>query len=230
MIKRFIAFTVISAAFFVLLGLGIWQMQRMAWKNEIVEGLRAAYQTPAQDMALTYTDLEHPETQPFLYGQVGGTLYPDKTIFAGPRTYEGKIGYIGITPLKMETGFILVNRGWISVEGRESFNGGSPQPAIVSGMFRAPDWNRFTPENSPENNVWTKLDISQMARAMNVNPVSPYLLYASEMEENEAFILQTEHWYPRNKHAQYAAFWFTMAFALIVLCGMYIYQKRKTRS
>jgi len=87
----------------------------------------------------------------------------------------------------------------------------------ITGIFRKPEWNKFTSNNRADLNIWTKPDIKEIAEYLNINDVAPVMLYATQIENNGNLILQDAKWYPRNKHIQYAIFWYGMIFVLMIL-------------
>ncbi|MCI5060900.1 MAG: SURF1 family protein [Alphaproteobacteria bacterium] len=217
MIKKIIGFFLFGLGFAALLLLGIWQVERLESKQKIIETLDEIYASDPQETPIGFLEIQMSE-EAVLYGHITGAMQLDQHIFLGPKTYEGQIGYHLISPVALNSGgYVLVNYGWIE-KGAEP-----PQPPPVAqirlpGLLRAPDWNKFTPDNSPENNVWTKANIEEMAAYFKIGPVAPMMLYtlAPISPDIKPF---TQKWYPRNKHKQYAIFWFTMA---LVYIGVFV--------
>ena len=230
MIKKIISAFLFLVALSILISLGSWQLKRLEWKENIIFRLETEYQKNPSENFYTLEDLTLESDLPLLYGSAKGQFIYDKEILVGPKPYDGSIGFMVITPMKLNSGgYILVNRGWIDQGKTDNLKQTHAQGQVTaSGVFRKPDWNSFTPENSPENNIWTKLDIEQISEVQNINPVSPLLLYAENLsKKSDVMIMQQERWQPRNKHKQYALFWFTMAFVLICIFGFYFYQERR---
>ncbi len=231
MVKKIISLLLFCCALVALLLLSYWQMERLQWKTDIIARLNIEYQKSPKENLFNFDDLSSFEDLklPLRFGQVLGHFEYDKEILVGPKPYKGEIGYQVITPLKLNNnGFILVNRGWVEESKKEAIKANQPQDYItVTGIFRRPDWNSFTPDNSPSNNVWTKLDIKQIAKVKKITPIAPVMLYASNISVNfKPIILQNEKWYPRNKHLQYAIFWFTMALVLLLISGIFVWKNK----
>lgn len=230
-IKKIISLVLFLIALSVLITLGSWQVQRLEWKKDIIARLEAEYRKDPLAHRYTLEDLNTENDLPLFYGSAEGVFLYDKEILLGPKPYDGSIGFLVVTPLKLNTGgYILVNRGLIEQKNiKDIGNTHGLGNVITSGVFRKPDWNNFTPDNSPENNIWTKPDIDQIAAVQGISPVAPLMLYAEKSTAaSNGLIMQQEKWYPRNKHKQYAIFWFTMALVLMAVFGFYIYQgKRK---
>lgn len=95
----------------------------------------------------------------------------------GPRLYEGKDGYLVITPLERgDAGStVLVNRGWVAKDRKDQRDRkeGLPEGEVtVEGLLRAP-WkkNMFTPENKPEEGKFYFPDVAQMAELTGSQPI-----------------------------------------------------------
>ena len=235
MFKKIITIVIFCAALLTLLKLSHWQVERLQWKNNVIKTLHAEYQKDPAQHQFTFSQLKAlgDEDMPLYYGRASGLLLFDKEILVGPKPFDGAIGYNIITPLKLSSGaHILVNRGWIEDSKKEALktHHKPKSTVIIDGVFRKPQWNKFTPNNSPENNIWTKLNITQIAKAKDINPIAPVMLYASNLSLTfDGVILQDPKWYPRNKHKQYAIFWFAMALTLILVFGLFIWKNRKDK-
>ena len=226
--KNTLGRNIIIGALITLLGLSAWQVSRLLWKNEIIAKLDAEYAKTPQNYIYNFNALNKlgREETPIRYGQVKGEFNHAQTMLFGPKPHEGEMGYHVLTPLNMVGGSVLVHRGWISKENKKSLdNDISLASTEIIGMMRRPQWNSFTPNNSPENDVWSKLDIEEIAGVHKIANIAPVILYA-ETKTNEKIIPQIEKWYPRNKHLYYAIFWFTMALALLAVIVKYQRQQK----
>lgn len=223
--KKIIGFFFFGLGFLILLSLGLWQIERLQWKTGIMAQLDTLYASDPMENRINYNDLTG--SQSMLYGYVQGTLESEKTILLKPKTYKGKIGSHVITPFKLTSGeYILVNQGWLPEEAEAT------PPTIrtmqLPGILRKPQDNQFTPENSPYDNIWNQINITQMAYhwRMGDTPVSPMVLYATAPISSEITPIFNK-WYPRNKHKAYAIFWFSMAF---IYCVIFVAANRQKKA
>lgn len=226
--KKLVTIFILGVAVITLATLGTWQVQRLVWKQEIIDGLQAEYQKKPLENIYSFEKLKGLENQktPILYGSVQGYFMNTPPIFLKPKTYDGKVGAHLIQPYSLKNGgTILVNRGWVEEAQIENLNPLNKNNDSVIGIFRKPDWNKFTSNNRPDLNIWAKPDIEEMAQYFNLQNVAPVMLYATTIEDNEGLILQDQKWYPRNKHLQYAVFWYGMIFVLLVLVGFAVRSK-----
>ncbi|MEM6781387.1 MAG: SURF1 family protein [Pseudomonadota bacterium] len=199
----------------ILISLGTWQVQRLNWKNDIIAKLDSAY-AGQDDQVL---DLNAAENSDFAYGRLSGKFLPNKAIALGPKTHDGKVGYHVLAPMNIDGARdVIVNLGWANqpFETLPLFEIPKNMTVEVSGLTRKPEWNSFTSANSPERELWFRADIAEIAEAKNLNNTYPFILYAEHISENaQNVLMESQRWYPRNKHFQYALFWYAMAGALI---------------
>lgn len=156
--------------------LGTWQVQRLDWKSKLVATLEDRLVKPP----LPLPPVVDPDSvSDFDYRRVytTGRLRHDQEMLIGPRTYDGKDGYLVVTPLERGDGqsTVLVNRGWIpkSLKAQKSRPDGIPQGDVtVEGLLRTP-WkkNMFTPNNKPEEGKFYFPDVKQMAEVTGSQPV-----------------------------------------------------------
>lgn len=231
--KKIITVIIICGAVLTLTTLGTWQVQRLSWKQDIIKNLDAEYQKDPTKHVYNFEDLSGLEENqnPILYGSIRGRFSRRPAFFLEPRTHDGKVGAHIIHQFNLENGgAIFVNRGWIEKKNYGKFFVQSHNDLYtIEGIFRKPDWNRFTSNNSPSQNIWTKADINQMAEHYKIERIAPVMLYATAIEHNQNLILQDAKWYPRNKHLQYAIFWYGMIFVLLGLVAIAVSPKKKVR-
>ena len=204
----------------------------MHWKTDIIERLESAY--ASGDRAIAATDLMHADEAYYRYGTVRGRLQRDKAILLGPRTDDGRAGYDLLVPLLMDNGrSLMIDAGWVSDLWQDDFEerlAALPQEEMsLRGLVRRPDWSRFTSNNSPSRDMWFRADVEQIAAAKQIGGVYPGLvLYADRTDPPLHDIKPHEAgWLPRNKHLQYAIFWYVMAAAL---AGVFIATRLKRRN
>lgn len=214
MLKHICAYGLMLGALGTLFFLGNWQLERLAWKTDIIDALQNAYENPTD---LTWQDLNQ---DGFIYGKLTGTLQADQIIFLGPKTNtNSEIGYHAIVPIQTKRGMLLGNFGWVETQ---EMSVPKARQVTVTGLVRKPEWNRFTPNNSPENNVWTKPNIAEISEFLGLENVASTMIYIEETQpELKEFEPHPKGWFPRNKHAQYASFWFFMAFVMVIIIGGY---------
>jgi len=209
--KRIVTLIILIAAFCTLLSLGFWQLERKAWKEDIIAKI-TKYESV--DAASTPLDLDNAEE--FQRGYIEGKfITPSRPLKLAPRTHNGEVGRHLVRPFKTISGEnILVNMGWISNHVVD-LQWPSDQPIKIHGHIRKPETQgRFTPDNSPDHNQWYWLDINVLQDFYNLE-FKDYILYSEGDYVMPVPFEGLPH--PRNKHMQYALFWFFMAGLLPIL-------------
>ena len=103
--------------FLFSLSLGVWQMERRAWKRDILDRI-ATNQAAAP---LTLDELLKGDPLRFEYGRVrvSGSFLHDKEFYLAARSLKDKVGMQVVTPLRTDDGpIVLFDRGWIPSKGR----------------------------------------------------------------------------------------------------------------
>ncbi|MFD1380543.1 SURF1 family protein [Fodinicurvata halophila] len=94
-----------------LLSLGVWQLDRLEWKEGLIADLEARRE--AAPMALDAA-LESPGENEYRSVTLEGDYRHEGEIYWLARTYESRSGYHILTPMRLEDGReILVDRGWM---------------------------------------------------------------------------------------------------------------------
>ncbi|MGH1404642.1 MAG: SURF1 family protein [Alphaproteobacteria bacterium] len=215
----------------VLCALGTWQLHRLGWKQEILTAIDREYAIDPMTRALEVSDLPVGSLD-FKRGYLIGRYQNDKEIVVQSRTYKGVPGYHILVPLTLEgqAGAILVNRGWIPIESERDHDfklDRHDQLVTVTGILRpVPQDNAFVPYNSPDQDMWYRIDIGEIAEKQGVSNLYSAIFYVEQEGKNvrEADLYPkpvAAKLRPNNNHAQYTFFWFTMACALI---GVYVFR------
>jgi surfeit locus 1 family protein len=208
---------------FILCSLGTWQVQRLEWKQAILQKLDDAY-AGEHTQKLDFSDMGEDD---FRYGRAEGLFQSDKALLLGPRTRDNKTGADLIVPLKLKQGTLLVNMGW--TDGKlESLpiHHLRGKKVWFEGLARRAHWNAFTPENNPDADLWYRPDIAEIVLAKDLDSPLPFFLFADRASHKfDASFPNNKRWAPPNDHLQYAIFWFTMAGALLVIYALRFLKK-----
>lgn len=212
-----------TLTFILLVGLGSWQVQRLFWKQGIIDERQTGSSAAA---------LELPERAPEIKGlmwrrvTVTGRFLHDQELYLAARSLRGKVGVQVLTSFVRDTGqTVLVNRGWVPAVLKDSSRRGAGQIAgtltlegIVTPGARK-GW--FTPDNDPARGLWLWADLAAMAQTIG-RPLQPLVLDADDTPNPGGFPIggQTRIDIP-NDHLQYAFIWFALAAALLVIFVLY---------
>jgi surfeit locus 1 family protein len=223
----------------ILCGLGVWQLERMVWK----EGLLAAIAErvgaepvdfPPESAWATLTR-EHDE---YRHVRLTGQFLNDKEahlqanlVHKGPN--EGALGYNILTPLRQGDGsLIIVNRGFVPLDKKDAATRADGQiegATTITGLLRFPQTHPwFAPADDPAKNVWFSRDPAPIARAYGLARVAPMIVDADAGEGKSKYPIggATLIDIP-NDHLQYALTWFALAGALLAVFA--VYARRRLR-
>ncbi|HVH78802.1 MAG TPA: SURF1 family protein [Stellaceae bacterium] len=217
-------FTVPGVLF--LLALGVWQVQRLHWKEGLIAqrdaAVAAAPIAPPQALA-------EARTLEFHNIVAEGTFLNDKELYVAASSENGGAGYQVITPCKLADGrMIFVNRGFVPTELKDPAKRAAGQLAGVQsvvGLLRVPPASKpsfFLPDNRPDINLWFWVDLPAMAHADGIVDAVPFYLDADKTPNPGGWPKGgvTRLDLP-NDHLQYAITWFSLAVALIVIYILY---------
>jgi surfeit locus 1 family protein len=206
-------------ALLVLLALGFWQLDRLAWKTELINNFNARANAPAilppeNDASLAAIEFHNL--------QLTGRYLHDMERYLTGRTYEGNAGFHVITPFRTNAGkLIFVNRGWVS----EAYRNPDKRPFSVEdkevsirAVLRLPQQKGyFVPENEPDRGFWFTLKPNELATHLGFSEaITSY--YADQIREGDVLTLPiaaTVHIEVRNTHLNYALTWFGIALSLV---------------
>jgi surfeit locus 1 family protein len=222
-------FTIVGIA--VLLGLGIWQLDRKVWKEHLIATIttrlnRAPENLPAREV---WSGLDPARDEfkrvafpaEFLPGEdalvyaAGSALRPDVT---GP-------GYFVFAPARLAGGStVIVNRGFVPLDKKNATGRpqGSPLGSVdIIGVMRWPEARGlFTPADNAAANVWYLRDSAAMAAAKHWTNAAPFYI-EQEAPEPSGGLPKPGKMVANlpDNHLQYAITWFGLALAL---AGVYI--------
>jgi surfeit locus 1 family protein len=210
--------------FALLLSLGVWQLQRLHWKLDLIAQIQRNMHAPAisLDQALKL-GLERAQ---YRRVAVTGTLDNAKESYVYTTGLQGRPGYHILTPLLLAGRIaVIVDRGYVPLALRDpASRPGSEPGGIVQivGVLRTSDKpNLFTPRANLRERVWFARDVEAMAGCDHLRLAAPIVL--------EAVATSGQKW-PRggqtridlpNDHLQYALTWFLLAAALLVVYVAY---------
>ncbi len=217
------------ASLIVLVMLGVWQLQRLEWKLDLI----AKIETRTDAAPVAFEDglgiMLAGEDAEYLPVRLEGVFDHDNEIHLYAN-YEGAQGYFVITPLMREDApAVLINRGFVPSAYKDPSTrptGLIEGPVAIEGLFRiSGDAGAFTPDDQPEDNIWFTRDAARMAAHLGVAAAPAFV--DSDGAENlggwpQGGVTRIEF---RNSHLGYAITWFGLAAALL---GVYVAYHVKT--
>jgi surfeit locus 1 family protein len=219
MTKRILLFGLLALAFLTFVGLGVWQIERLQWKQDLIARVEARiHADPVAPPETATGDDEYRRIR------IAGTYVADADTLTQAVTKLGP-GFWVMTPLKAADGrVILVNRGFIPQDLKDKTAYAAPAGAVVViGLLRLTEpEGGFLRKNDPAAGRWFSRDVAEIARARDLSSVAPFFT------DVEASANGAANAYPvagltvvafSNHHLQYALTWFAMA-ALTIVGGI----------
>lgn len=213
--------TVAAALMFgTLMALGIWQIERLHWKLNLIATVNAHLAAPPLSLARALAMGE--DAQYHRVALTGHFLNNDEAYLfrTGP---DGKPVYHVITPFALAGGkALMVDRGYVPLELKDPARRAAGELSGVRrivGVWRLPDSpGLFTPAPDLEKRVWFARDTRAMAKAAGVALLTPAVIEADATANPGGWPKggQTVVHF-RNEHLQYAITWFALAAGLVLV-------------
>lgn len=226
-LTRAAAATALACAILVLLG--AWQLQRLAWKKALIA--RIAARTHAAPEPLppesAWAGLD-PEDYAYRPVRFEAMLERDRNalVFRPAGGSSRQPGYLVLTPARLSSGaYVIVNRGFAPAAMKDRIPGGSGEErAQIVGLMREPEArNVFTPADNPQTGAFFTRDPAPIAARFGLARVAPFTVDAERDAAAPTNGLEggaTELAFPNN-HLAYAFTWFGLALALLAVFAVY---------
>lgn len=217
-------------ALIALLALGVWQLQRLEWKETLIERLHSRAEAPAAPLptgALPEEEWEYRNVT------LRGVFMHANEVHLLNRSLNGNPGLHVLTPMRRtDEGapeVILINRGWVPFKHKapeDRVQGQLEGEVTVTGIVRYAKpagaiQGLFLPENDPAKNMWYRLDHDEAATVIGESLPQHYVM--DGRTEIPGLFPVGRQWSLdiRNDHLQYALTWFIFAIALSVIYVVY---------
>lgn len=203
----------------ILVGLGLWQVQRLQWKTGILAEIDA--RIGAAPVALPAQP--DPEADKYLPVTVSGTFTKDALYVLTSRPGAGA-GYRVIQGFAADGRQIMVDRGFIPADQKDA-----ARPLLTATIIGNLHWpeevDGFTPDPDLGQALWFARDVGPMADALGTEPT---LVIQRDPLSSDMSVtpLPLDTGGIPNNHLQYAITWFSLA---AVWVGMSVYFLRRTR-
>jgi len=223
----------LSFAFAGLCALGIWQVQRLHWKRDLIERVEArAHAEPVAAPGPERWSEVSAQRDEYRHVRLDGHFLPGHDTRVQALTRLGP-GFWILSPFQTGGGaIVLVNRGFAPNDwpGDDL----SDAPAQVTGLLRMSEpKGAFLRRNDPAAQRWYSRDAQAIAGAQGLGRVAPYFIDAEDIPGAE-----TSGW-PRagltvtqfsNNHLSYALTWFALALMVAGAGGYLAREESRSRA
>lgn len=215
----------------ILLALGTWQLQRLAWKRDLLDRIAALQAAPAQPLAPVLAKHAAGEDVDFTRVRVscpglGKAAFVELYGLRDGQSGSRLISACALSGAAYPT--ILVDRGFVdgAISARPPV-ADDATPVEVVGILRSPDAaNTFTPANAP--NMFFSRDAAAMAKALGAPAPAPVFLMVetSTNPEWRALVPAPIPAEIPNRHLEYALTWYGLAAALLGVYAAMLFKRK----
>jgi surfeit locus 1 family protein len=212
-----------------LIGLGTWQVQRLAWKTGLIATMAERLQEApiTLDAALV---LPREEAEWRLVTATG-VLEADRSVALYRISSDGAAGYQVLTPMALPDGrHVMISRGFVAatsfVDALTGLPAASGDPVAVTGVLRpGEEQAAFTNDNDPDAGAWYWIDLKALSRQTGVD-LLPLIIVADADPAGGDLIGRQARFDPPNQHLQYAITWYSLAVVALVIYVLLLRRRR----
>lgn len=195
--------------------LGVWQVERLAWKTELLASIDRGEASPPVELTDT--------AAPFSRVKVRGHLLPLAALYGAEVRATDTGAAMGgqlVQPLtRVGAPAVMLDLGWVP-EGTAPLDATDLQ---IVGYVRPPEHPiRFGAKDDPATHRFYALDPAAIGRSLGLDTVAPFTIVALGPDRPGVFpapALSLPR--PVNNHLSYAVTWFGMAIAGLVIFTVY---------
>lgn len=216
----------------ILVGLGVWQLHRLAWKDALIATIetrsRAAphpLPPPTRWGAMKPADYEYDHVA------LTGTFDNADEILILRASPDGP-GYHVITPFHLASGgTVLVDRGFVptAMKARALRRDGEVAGQVrITGLLRAPESrNLFTPADDATRGTFYTRDPARIAAYLKLPDAAPFSVDIDPSPANAGRLPKAEiaGIAIPNNHFSYALTWFGLALGLLCVFVSYAWSR-----
>ena len=217
-------------SFMGLVALGTWQVERRAWKLDLIARIDARIHAP---VVLPPAPSAWPSvsaaSDEYRHVQASGTFLHDRETLTQATTRLGP-GFWVMTPFQTSQGFtVLVNRGFVPADQRRREDRAAADTTgtvTVTGLLRLTEpKGGFLRSNDPAVDRWHSRDVAAIASARGLSDVAPYFIDADATPNPGGLPVGglTVVAFPNN-HLVYAITWYGLA---LMVAGAAAYLARE---
>jgi surfeit locus 1 family protein len=227
-----------ALAFAGFFALGTWQVERRAWKLDLIARVEQRVHAPAANAPGPERWAQvNAAADEYRRVRIAGIFLHDKETLVQASTRLGA-GFWVLTPLRAADGsIVLVNRGFVPPEaqGRSARTATEPQgETTVTGLLRITEpKGGFLRKNEPAAGRWFSRDVQAIAAAHGLGNTAPYFVDADSAPASPG---ATPAWpaggltviaFP-NSHLVYAFTWYGLAL-MVLAAAAYAWREGRRR-
>ena len=238
-------------AFGTLVYLGTWQVQRLAWKTDLIERLQNRVHQSAIPLQTTLDQFRKNGDVEYQPISLRGRFLHDTEKHLYALDNKGRPGWHIYTLMELAGNdcidcanpkrYIFVNRGFVPYVLKNRDNRvESPSPSQIDlvGLIRLTRKNKsfMEVENQPLKNEWFWLSLKEMSAKnsglskQQIAQLVPFFVDQRASDQNDPWPRPgTTRVNPPNRHLGYVITWYGLALALLGVYGFFLYSSRRQR-
>jgi len=194
----------------VLISLGLWQVDRLAWKEDVLAGINSRLAAAPAELTPNVSEALDEYTRVTLVGTpTGEELH---VLVSGT---EAGTGYRVISKVETAFGAILVDQGLLAIDNKAAM------PLIaemqIDGTLIWPDdQNAQTPDADLAANIWFARNVDTMSAALDTSPLM-VVTTSTTPADPRLVALPVNTTTVKNDHFEYAVTWFLLALVWAIM-------------
>lgn len=203
----------------VLLWLGFWQVERLAWKQGVIADIEARLAEDPVPLPLTLDQNADNYRTVIMQGAVTG----DEIRFLDSGTAAGT-GHRIISAFETVDGRrVMLDQGLLPLYSEDG-QALSDEVTVQGNLI----WPDDISEQAPEGDEWYARDVAAMAQALDTDPVLVVLSAASAYDERLSPLPVTTR-NIKNDHLEYAITWFLLAVVWLAMTLFYMARSKRQK-
>ncbi|WP_342743598.1 SURF1 family protein [Planktotalea arctica] len=204
----------------ILISLGVWQMQRLTWKEAIL----ADIETRITAAPVAIPAMPDPVADKYLPVTARGEITGDEVHVLVSQKQIGA-GYRIIAAFELLDGRrVLLDRGFVKVQQKKAMRP-TGMSQVVGNLHWPDEKGSSIPEPDLKAEIWFARDVPALAAHLNTEPV---LIIARNVDlaDDPVAPLPVDSASIPNDHLQYALTWFSLALIWMVMTLAFLWRAR----
>lgn len=203
----------------VLISLGVWQVQRLAWKQAVLTEIETRIAADPVPLPVA----PDPEADQYLPVTVEGVTGEGLIRVLTSRKNAGA-GHRLIVPFGTGGRRVLLDLGFLP-QGTEIPDVSGLELSISGNLHWPDESDSFTPEPEPGSDLWFARDVPVLALALGTEPLLVVRRAGGDLPSVTPWPVDTTG--IPNDHLGYAITWFSLAAIWLAMTGILVYRIRK---
>lgn len=207
----------------VLISLGLWQMQRLSWKEAILADISARISAAPQAIP------ESPDqvADKYLPVVTKGVITGDEIHVLVSQKQVGA-GYRIISAFENNDGRrMMVDRGFVKVDQKQSARP-IGQAEVIGNLHWPQETGGSIPEPDLKAEIWFARDVTAMADFLNAEPIL-IVARSTSLSDDPVEPLPVDTAGIPNDHLQYALTWFSLAAIWVIMTLTFLWRARRAQ-